>query len=129
MPILKAYRQQANEHSQAAISEMQALMHDRALYPRQTHNARGEAVFDMMEAKRLLREDVCNQRHTTMTPTEFQKTRQEYMAFKPTIFKCRIYQEVRYQKYLNYLEHKRSQKKQQSGPRSHTFSGSNMDAA
>jgi hypothetical protein len=120
---LKAHREQANAHSEAAHSDMQALTHDRALFPRKTHNARGEVVFDMTAARGLLREDVANKRHTAMIPAEFQKTRPEYMVFKPTIFKCRIYQEERYQKYINWLELKRSEKNQHA-PRSHTFPGS-----
>jgi hypothetical protein len=117
---LKAHREQANAHSESAHSDMQALMHDRALYPRKKHNARGKAVFDMTTAKLLLREDVANKRHTSLTPTELQRTRPEYMAFKPAIFKGRIFQEERYGKYINWLEYKRGEKKHHT-PRSHTF--------
>jgi hypothetical protein len=134
---LEAHRMQANDLSKEAQEDARALAHDRNLFPRQTHNARGEAVFDMSEAKAFLREDVIKNRHTTMTPTELQRTRQAYTTFKPDIFKHRIYQEVRYQKYLNHLEDERAKKKlgnkqkgnkRQSGaPRSHTFGTQDMD--
>ena len=90
--------------------EERALARDRLLYPRQTHNDRGEPLFDLSVAKLLLREDVKANRHVTMKPSEFQRTRTEYMPFKPSIFKHRIYQEVRRKKYLYYLELKRAEK-------------------
>jgi hypothetical protein len=64
MEWLKTHRKQANEQLQAAHEDIQALLHDRALHPRQSHNAHGEPVFDMSPAKLLLREDVCDNMHT-----------------------------------------------------------------
>jgi hypothetical protein len=105
---IKDHRTQANKQSRASQRDVRALAHDRALYPRQGHNEHGERVFDLSAARKLLREDVHNNLHTTMVPSVFQQTRQEYSAFKPHIFKHRIYQEVRRQKYLHYLELKRA---------------------
>jgi hypothetical protein len=105
---LKDHRTQVNKKSGASQRDVQALAHDMALYPRQGHNGRGEPVFDLSAAKPLLREDVRNNLHATMVPSVFQQTRQEYRVFKPHIFKHRIYQEVRRQKYLHYLELKRA---------------------
>ncbi len=45
-----------------------------------------------------------------MLPSHFQGTRTEYQEFDGDIFRQRIYQEVRYQKYLNWLESKRTKK-------------------
>ena len=127
---LESHREQANEKSRVSHEEMQALIHDRKLYPRQSHNARGEQVFDMSPAKPLLRQDVRDKKHTTMTPRELQKTRTEYMAFKPCIFKSRIYQAVRLEKYFTWLEKKRQEKREKAGmtseeARSHNFSEGN----
>jgi hypothetical protein len=44
--------------------ETQALAHDRLLYPRQTHNHRGEPVFDLSVAKQFLLDDVKDKKHT-----------------------------------------------------------------
>jgi hypothetical protein len=129
---LESHREQANVQSRAAHEDMQAFLHDRRLFPRQGHNGRGEPVFDMSTAKYLLRKDVCEKRHTTMTPSCFQKTRPEYMLFKPDIFKFRIYQEERLQKYFNYLDWKRKKKNNGNdrSSRSHDFShGNRMDTA
>ena len=109
---LKDHRKQVMKRRNQSEREIQALAHDRQLYPRQTHNHRGEPVFDLSIAKQFLKEDVRNNKHTTMTPSELQKTRPEYMTFKPNKFKHRIYQEVRRQKFIFYLELKRAKKQQ-----------------
>lgn len=46
-----------------------------------------------------------------MEPRHFQLTRPEYQEFDADIFRQRIYQEVRYQKYCNYLEDARFKKR------------------
>jgi hypothetical protein len=91
-------------------AELQALNKDRKLYPRQSHNHRGEPVFDLSPAKALLREDVKNKLHTTMSSSELRATSPEYMCFKPKKFKDRIPQEVKTQKFLHHLELQRSRK-------------------
>jgi hypothetical protein len=126
---LEAHRGQANAEAQVSQAEVRTLAHDRVLFPRQGHNARGEPVFDMSAAKPLLREDVANKLQMTMTPSELQATRQEYSAFKPYIFKQRIFQEVRLQKFYHFYDLQREKKKHSKGksgdPRSHTFSQGN----
>ena len=91
-------------------AEELALAHDRTLYPRQTHNHRGQPVFDLSPAKQRLQEDVKNNLHTTMSSSELQATRPEYRNLNPNKFKDRIPQEVRRQKFLHYLELERSKK-------------------
>ena len=91
---LKVHCKHGNKQRVLAQQEMTALLHDRVLFPQMSHNARGEPVFDLSEAKAFLKEDVSNNLHLTMTPCNLQKTRQVYMAFKPDIFKDRICQAV-----------------------------------
>jgi hypothetical protein len=74
------------------------MLHDRQLHPRQLKNHRGELVFDLHAA------------HVEMLPSQFQGTRTEYQEFDLDIFRQRIYQEERYQKYWNWLEDKRTEK-------------------
>jgi hypothetical protein len=104
-------REQVQALANRSAKEEYWMSHDRLLHPRQMHNDRGEPVFDLSVAKLLLREDVIANRHVAMKPSEFQRTRTEYMAYKPRIFKDRIYQEVRRKKYLYYLELKRTRKR------------------
>jgi hypothetical protein len=51
-----------------ATQEEEALEHDRGIFPRQTRNHRGELVFDVSNAKMLLRGDVVDGKHLTMQP-------------------------------------------------------------
>ena len=104
---LHAHRKQCLKFIERTTEEEAAFQHDRALHPRQTHNNRGEPVFDMLPAKELLRKDVRSGKHLIMTPTELQESRPEYMLFKKRKFKERIYQEVRRNKFIYFLEQKR----------------------
>jgi hypothetical protein len=90
---------------------LSALEHDWGLTPRQTKNARGEPVFDMSIAKKFLEMDVKDKKHERMTPATLQTTRDAYKMFRLDIFRQRIHQEVRWQKFLFYLELKRVEKK------------------
>jgi hypothetical protein len=111
---LKCHREQAGPLSEMAKRDAAAVLHDRSLYERCPNNTRGELVFDMHPAKHLLRADVKNKLHETLKPYALQQTRPEYMMFKKEIFKHRIYQEIRHQKFLHFLALKRD--KQRSAP-------------
>jgi hypothetical protein len=105
---LKDHRKQVGGEIARSERESEALMHDRRLFPRQMENCRGEPVFDLSAAKMLLRGDVEAGKHLTMTPLQLQQTRTEYRPFSASIFKHRIYQEVRRNKFINYLEQRRA---------------------
>ena len=106
---LAGHRKQAAKEQFRALQEEQYWIHDRELYPRQPKNERGELVFDMTPAKMLLRDDIRNKLHLKKykTSRSLQKSRPEYQLFKPEKFKDRLYQEIRYQKYIHYLDVKR----------------------
>jgi hypothetical protein len=104
---LRDHRRQVRADMIRATSESDSLAHDRRLFPRQAENNRGEPVFDLSDAKLLLRADVKEGKHTYMTPSQLQNSRVEYHPFKSRKFKERIYQEVRRVKFINYLEQKR----------------------
>ena len=94
-----------------ASRESEALTHDRFLYPRQIVNHRGQPVFDLSPAKLLLRQDVADRKHLVMTPSELRQSRiAEYGQFGNREFKHRIYQAVRREKFINWLEQKRQEK-------------------
>ena len=88
---------------------------DKLMDTRQDRNNCGELVFDLHPSKLLLREDVKSGEHEGITPSDLQATRPEYMLFKPAKFKERIYQEVKRNKCLYYLELKRVQEKKKRG--------------
>ena len=104
---LKDHRKQIEKLQDRATEEEALFVRDRELHPRSTRNNRGELVFDLSEAKELLREDVSKKIHKKMTPSQLRASRDKYKSFSNSVFKQRIYQEVRYQKYLNYLNQKR----------------------
>jgi len=67
-------------------------------------------VFDVSEARMLLRGDVVDEKHLTMQPALLHQSRREYNPFKPRKFKKRIYRAVRGIKFINYLEQERAVK-------------------
>ena len=104
----------AAERRARSAQEEEWMKHDRLLHPRQTHNHRGELVFDMdLEAKEQLREDIKNKLHKKLDPSELWGKRLVYQRYDLDIFRPRIYQEVRRRKFLNLLEHKRTIKRQE----------------
>ena len=106
-----ALKQAAKRRARAAEEE-QFLKHDRLLHPRQTHNHRGEPVFDMdIEAKEQLRYDIKIKLHKRMSPMEIWELREVYTKYKLDKFRPRIYQEIRRIKFLNWLEKKRTEKR------------------
>ena len=105
---LQDHRKQVAENKIRAARELDALRHDRRLFPRQTVNHQGELVFDLHPAKLLLRADVKAGKHLRMTPRELQLTNVSYEMFEPDIFRQRIYQEVRRFKFVNYLIERRA---------------------
>jgi hypothetical protein len=70
---LKDHRRKASKCLYQALQEEQYLARDRLFYPKQSHNERrGEPVFNLSPAaKALLREDVLNGVHATMSVEPF----------------------------------------------------------
>ena len=103
---LKDHRRAAGELLHRSMQEQQYFEHDLPLYPRQTHNERGQLVFDLSSAKMLLREDIKQNLHITKYPTaaKLKESRIEYKPFGSKKFSDRIRQEVKRNKYFHYLE-------------------------
>ena len=121
---LKDHRVQIKNRMDRASWEEAAFARDRQCFPRsrQEFNHRGMRVFHGSAAQPLLAEDVKNNTHETMPPHEFRNTRPEYRMFTLDEFRPRIYQEVRRQKFINHLEKKRNDKKEeQRGNRNYKF--------
>ena len=58
--------------------------------PRKTHNNKFEPVFDLMQGKLLLCEDIKNGVHGQMDMKSFRASRPEYMPLQPKKFKERV---------------------------------------
>ena len=108
---LKDHRKQVTENVIRARQDDVAVSYDRSLFPRKEKNDRGELVFDLHEAKKLLRHDVKRGRHLGKSPKQLRETRDEYKEFELKIFKGRIYQEIKYQKFVRYLQERRERGK------------------
>ncbi|CAJ1945189.1 unnamed protein product [Cylindrotheca closterium] len=107
---LKDHRESQQQSVVQSCKDELTLAHDLSLFHVKTHNDRGELRFCMTDAKKLLREDVARGLHKGITPKQFQSSRKAYHPFKARKFKERIYQEVRYQKFVAYLADKREKK-------------------
>ena len=104
---LKDHRKQIGKKIIAADDDAKAVMRSRFLFPRSGKDSSGKFVFDMHPAKNLLRCDIEANFHVGKTPSQIQETRKEYGFWDNNFFKHQIYQEVRYQKFLNYLNERR----------------------
>jgi hypothetical protein len=105
---LKSHRKKNAVMGELAKRDEEAMKKDRAVVGRSIYNQRYELVFDMTKAKDLLRSDVEKGLHEQMTPTALQESRPEYQLFGKSIFKHRIYAEVRRQKFVYFLATKRA---------------------
>jgi hypothetical protein len=78
-----------------SAEEEEMLKHDRLLHPRQTHNNRGEPVFDLdQEAKAHLSDDIKNNLHKQMKPEDLWLSREVYQKYRLNKFRQRIYQYI-----------------------------------
>jgi hypothetical protein len=126
---LKDHRAQVKVKLSRNLRDEAAFVHDckSRPFPRtETHNHRGDRIFNGSPAQPLLRNDVRNRVHETMPPAALRMTRPEYIEFSLDEFRPRIYQEIRYQKFVYWLQKKREEKKgkkaaARSGPRNYTF--------
>ena len=65
---LSDHRDDKGKRRKLSRQEEEWMNRDRKTYPRQSHNARGEPVFDMDEAKLLLRQDIIDGVHLQHDP-------------------------------------------------------------
>ena len=103
----------ANKRLEISRNEKKMMQHDRNIYPEQHQNHRGELVFSRHPAQKHLRADIKASRHKSMTPMQLHASRPEYQEFKLGVFKQRINQEIRRQKFVCYLEDKQFEKRRQ----------------
>lgn len=105
---LRDHRKQVKVKLEAPGWETAALAHDRLLFPKKTHNQRGEKIFYLSEAYPLLIQDVVAKKHLQMKPSQLKASRPEYGDFSLAIFDQRIRQAVRKERLINWMEDKRN---------------------
>ena len=108
---LRDHRKRMSEKHTRAAEEMQNLLHDRALYPKKTHNHHGKPVFSCSPAAPLLEQDVKEKNHKSLSLGAFHHSRTEYKSFDRDVFNHRILQQEKREKFMNYLEYKREEKR------------------
>ena len=102
---LAAHRKQVKATIARSRYEEECLRHDRKLFPRKDKNEDGIPFFDLHPAKKLLEEDIRNNKHKTMQPEELRQTRDEYKVFPKNKFRPRVYQAIRKKRFINYLNY------------------------
>lgn len=100
---LKNHRVQLQQKLTTPSWEMAALAHDRAIFPQKTHNEKGEKIFYLTEAMNLLKEDIEQGLHLTMTPSQLKAKRTEYDEFSLEVFDRRVRQAIRKKRLINWM--------------------------
>lgn len=111
---LAAHRAQVKKKQGESAVQLAAFHHDRVLHPPAKHNKQGERKFYLSDAHPLLREDVKEKKHEQMSVRRLYCSRPEYQQFCQNKFNQRIHQEVRYQKFVYYLNLKREEKEEKA---------------
>jgi hypothetical protein len=110
---LRSCRVQFEKYSKRSAFDEAALMHDLKIFKPRSHNDRGEPKFADSKAQKLLRKIVKRNQHHGITPAALREKHQEFQKFSLKKFRERIYQEERYQRFVNYLEFKREEKREE----------------
>ena len=105
---LQGMRKAVLEARKRASEDEAALLKDRLLFPRPTHNHRGEPQWADHEASTLLEIDVSNNAHEGKQPIEVWDSRVQYKQFTLETFRGHLYQEIHTQKWrLQWVDGKK----------------------
>ena len=109
---LADHRKQVNKQFKLASGEEEAFRKDQKLGFKntKTHNHRGELILHLSDVHDLLREDVQDNKHLGLTPSDFQSTRPEYAGIDTTKFKERVKYEEKRKKFIFHCDLKRQKK-------------------
>ena len=100
------HRKQVASLKSQSLKEIEAFRRHQQLHPPKTHDEFGNPRYCMHAAKDLLRQDMSAGMHKRLTPNALRETRNEYKVFSQDVFWQHVYQEVRRQKFINFLEQK-----------------------
>jgi hypothetical protein len=100
---LRYLRNQIKEKKDSATSASAALSRDRQIYPKASHNHRGEPRWEGSEMERLLRLDMDDGKDKSLKPIDLYQSRKEYSEnYTLSVFRKHIDQEQRRRKMLAY---------------------------
>lgn len=99
---LKATKKQVSSSTERAKADLAAYANTMQRFPKNESGltSSGTPRWDGLDAQRLLKQDIDIGKHTTMTANEMYNTRDEYKAFKRTVFSDHITQELKRRKFL-----------------------------
>jgi hypothetical protein len=105
---LRSLRKTLSDRHDRAARDAAALVHDRVLFPAPAQNHRGKPRWQGSLAEQLLKSDIDQGRHKSMTPLQLYNSRPVYVhACDLTTFRNHIYQDQRRRKFAHYLEVKK----------------------
>ena len=104
---LKAHQLQVLKTVGQSAPQYAAFRRDQAIQQQHTHYADGRPIFAASPAHALLKADVRDRQQTAINIGVLHQSRPEYKEWSRSIFTRRVYQEVRYWKFVAYLEDKR----------------------
>lgn len=93
-----------------ALLDEDALKNDRRLFPKKSHNYRGEPQWDGSAAQSWLRIDVAEGKPDECSPKELYKTRKAYQVYPLKVFREHIHQEIRFQKFCTWRNETKKKK-------------------
>ena len=108
---LKDHQMQAARRLKVSKQKQKMMQHDWKLYSVKYQNHKNEQYFYYHPAQECLHDDVIKGNHKTMNLSQFHASRKEYKEFDQKVFYHQIKQEICRQKIVNYLEHKRTEKR------------------
>jgi hypothetical protein len=92
---LASARKKVSGQRSRADTELALLQQDRVAHPRPATNHRGEPQWEGSTTQKLLKEDIKNKVHETLTHTQFYLSRPEYQLLPKRILVGHIEQEIR----------------------------------
>lgn len=116
---LADHRKQVKKENKEIEEATKAFQDYRMRHPeRKTDNHGRKILGSDPETKQLLLNDVRNNKHKELTPSNLRETRREYKQYTLDEFRPKIYQVVRLVRWHNYLKLKRESTKQKKEVRS-----------
>jgi hypothetical protein len=105
---LRVLRNRIRSQRDSAASELEALHHDRRLFPVLNEDVGGQVVqWRGSQASRLLKLDLDDEKDKSLSPMELYYTRKEYYEnFSLEVFRKHKDQEIKRRKYVAYLQQK-----------------------
>ncbi|GKY90939.1 hypothetical protein MPSEU_000066700 [Mayamaea pseudoterrestris] len=92
---LRSLRKILLDRKERAVSDTEAYNHDRLLYPKPTHNERGEPRWEGSAASLFLDADIDEYLEGNATPQELYASRDEYQEYSLKVFSDKIQQVLR----------------------------------